>query len=422
MCQACAGVHRQFGHRVKSVSHGKFTDAEVSALQQGGNEVARRTYLSGWDADRCPRPSSHFDSSTDGIVRFIKQVFVDRAFFQERGPAAGAAPVGPSGLARPAVPAAPPGLDMLPAGGGGWESFDTTTPPGSTDAVPSGGGQGGLGGGKPLSPNLLSAMTPGADAKAIHSLAQSYPKPTAAAPARGAGWESFTPQPNRAPPPGPPPRSQGMAPVTLDSSMVAPGGAMSASGEVGAWAPFSAAEKPAAAVGREQPPLAAPAPAGAPGAPAEKPSTMAELPDLFSLGQPGLPAGVPHGNSPVPPGQQQLWHEPAAVRQRAYTSPVPGAAAPPSGGQAYAMGGGQLPWQPQAPGLAHPAVVAAQQPPFASGVPLQQPVGMSPTGHFWAAAQQPGGPQGGVQAVGAQGAPRSEEGRARRFSAGNPFA
>lgn len=422
MCQACAGVHRQFGHRVKSVSHGKFTDAEVSALQQGGNEVARRTYLAGWDVDRCPRPLSQFDSSTDAVVRFIKQVFVDRVFFQEGGPVAGAAPAGPSELALPAVQVAP--VDAEPADGGGWESFDTTTPPASIDATLGGGGQGGLGGGNPLSPNLLSAMTPGADAKAIHSLAQPAPVTTAASPAGGPAWESFTPQPNRAPPPGGPPRSQRVAPVALDTLMAPPGGGMPASGNSGAWAPFSSEKEPPVSVGKHQPPLAAPAPAGAPEAtPAEKPSTMAELPDLFSLGQPGLPAGASHGNSPVPQIQQQLWQEPAAVRQRAYTSPAPGAAATHSGSQAYAMGGGQFMWQPQAAGLAQPVAVAAQQPSFASGVALaQQPAGVSPSGQFWAAAQQPGGPRGGLQAAEAPSAPGGAEGRVRRFSAGNPFA
>ncbi|KAI8568880.1 hypothetical protein RHMOL_Rhmol02G0234800 [Rhododendron molle] len=48
VCTTCSGVHREFTHRVKSVSMAKFNAEEVSALQAGGNEVAKEDF-----SDRC---------------------------------------------------------------------------------------------------------------------------------------------------------------------------------------------------------------------------------------------------------------------------------------------------------------------------------------------------------------------------------
>ncbi|KAF4381029.1 hypothetical protein F8388_011951 [Cannabis sativa] len=39
VCTNCSGVHREFTHRVKSLSVAKFTAEEVCALQAGGNEL-----------------------------------------------------------------------------------------------------------------------------------------------------------------------------------------------------------------------------------------------------------------------------------------------------------------------------------------------------------------------------------------------
>ncbi|KAK2983124.1 hypothetical protein RJ640_022596 [Escallonia rubra] len=44
VCTNCSGVHREFTHRVKSVSMAKFNAEEVSALQAGGNEVLMHTH------------------------------------------------------------------------------------------------------------------------------------------------------------------------------------------------------------------------------------------------------------------------------------------------------------------------------------------------------------------------------------------
>ncbi|KAE9613936.1 hypothetical protein Lal_00016447 [Lupinus albus] len=81
VCTNCSGIHREFTHRVKSVSMAKFTSEEVSALQEGGNLRAREIYFREWD----PQHQSLPDSSNVGRLRdFIKHVYVDRRFTGER--------------------------------------------------------------------------------------------------------------------------------------------------------------------------------------------------------------------------------------------------------------------------------------------------------------------------------------------------
>ncbi|MCL7050749.1 hypothetical protein MKW94_023684 [Papaver nudicaule] len=81
ICTNCSGLHREFTHRVKSVSMAKFTSQEVSALQAGGNERAKEIYLKEWDSARQSLP----DSSNPLKVRdFIKHVYVDKRYTGER--------------------------------------------------------------------------------------------------------------------------------------------------------------------------------------------------------------------------------------------------------------------------------------------------------------------------------------------------
>lgn len=81
VCTNCSGVHREFTHRVKSVSMAKFNTEEVSALQAGGNERARQIYFKEWD----PQYHAYPDGSNLHRLRdFIKHVYVDRKFTGER--------------------------------------------------------------------------------------------------------------------------------------------------------------------------------------------------------------------------------------------------------------------------------------------------------------------------------------------------
>ncbi|KAK7364914.1 hypothetical protein VNO80_13660 [Phaseolus coccineus] len=74
ICTTCSGIHREFTHRVKSVSMAKFTSQEVDALQSGGNQRAREIYLKNWDFQRQRLPDN---SNVEKIREFIRSVYVD---------------------------------------------------------------------------------------------------------------------------------------------------------------------------------------------------------------------------------------------------------------------------------------------------------------------------------------------------------
>nr|GEU47181.1 probable ADP-ribosylation factor GTPase-activating protein AGD14 isoform X1 [Tanacetum cinerariifolium] len=77
----CSGIHREFTHRVKSVSMSKFTSQEVEALQEGGNQRARETFLRDWDPREQRLPDN---SNVDKVRDFIKSVYVDKKFFSSK--------------------------------------------------------------------------------------------------------------------------------------------------------------------------------------------------------------------------------------------------------------------------------------------------------------------------------------------------
>ncbi|KAK4783026.1 hypothetical protein SAY86_007400 [Trapa natans] len=81
VCTTCSGIHREFTHRVKSVSMAKFTSQEVSSLQGGGNQKAKEFFLKEWDAQRSLPDSSNVERLRD----FIKHVYVDRRFSGDKG-------------------------------------------------------------------------------------------------------------------------------------------------------------------------------------------------------------------------------------------------------------------------------------------------------------------------------------------------
>ncbi|KAJ7973886.1 Arf GTPase activating protein [Quillaja saponaria] len=81
VCTNCSGIHREFTHRVKSISMAKFTSQEVVSLQEGGNQRAKETYLKEWDLQRNSLPDS---SNVDRLRDFIKHVYVDRRYSGER--------------------------------------------------------------------------------------------------------------------------------------------------------------------------------------------------------------------------------------------------------------------------------------------------------------------------------------------------
>lgn len=77
VCITCSGIHREFTHRVKSVSMSKFTSQEIESLQNGGNQRARETFLNDWDPQRQRFPDS---SNADKVREFIKNIYVDKKY------------------------------------------------------------------------------------------------------------------------------------------------------------------------------------------------------------------------------------------------------------------------------------------------------------------------------------------------------
>ncbi|KAL0346088.1 UNVERIFIED_CONTAM: putative ADP-ribosylation factor GTPase-activating protein AGD14 [Sesamum radiatum] len=81
VCMTCSGIHREFTHRVKSVSMSKFTSQEVDALQQGGNQRARELFLKAWDPQKLRLTDN---SNADKVREFIKNVYVEKRYADEK--------------------------------------------------------------------------------------------------------------------------------------------------------------------------------------------------------------------------------------------------------------------------------------------------------------------------------------------------
>ncbi|CAA0810603.1 ArfGap/RecO-like zinc finger domain-containing protein, partial [Striga hermonthica] len=80
VCTNCSGVHREFTHRVKSVSMAKFNEDEIISLQAGGNERAREIYFKAWDPHRNTYPDG---SNLNRLRDFVKHVYIDRKYAGE---------------------------------------------------------------------------------------------------------------------------------------------------------------------------------------------------------------------------------------------------------------------------------------------------------------------------------------------------
>jgi len=82
VCTDCSGVHRKFGHRVKSLAVATFTEEEVEKLRQGGNEVANAHYLArykkGVDTFVLPR-----EGERDRIEQYLTYKYVQKKWHKE---------------------------------------------------------------------------------------------------------------------------------------------------------------------------------------------------------------------------------------------------------------------------------------------------------------------------------------------------
>ncbi|KAL8537119.1 hypothetical protein ACS0TY_012339 [Phlomoides rotata] len=80
VCTSCSGVHREFSHRVKSVSMAKFNEDEIMSLQAGGNERAKQIYFKTWDPQRNSYPES---GNLQKIRELVNHVYIDRRYCGE---------------------------------------------------------------------------------------------------------------------------------------------------------------------------------------------------------------------------------------------------------------------------------------------------------------------------------------------------
>jgi hypothetical protein len=84
VCLACAGIHREFNHRIKGIGHSSFTTDEATFLSSNGNETANANYLASYSAmgERL-RPPDGSVSAVDGqLLRvWIRRKYIDKAWF-----------------------------------------------------------------------------------------------------------------------------------------------------------------------------------------------------------------------------------------------------------------------------------------------------------------------------------------------------
>jgi len=82
VCTECSGVHRKFGHRVKSIAVATFTEEEVEKLKLGGNEIANAHYLArykkGSETYILPR-----EGERDRIEQYLTFKYVDKKWYKE---------------------------------------------------------------------------------------------------------------------------------------------------------------------------------------------------------------------------------------------------------------------------------------------------------------------------------------------------
>ena len=75
VCSSCSGIHREFQHRAVGVSMSKFTMEQVKALDEGGNKVAKKLWMSRWDANEFPEPDPH---DVPKIREFIRKKYIEK--------------------------------------------------------------------------------------------------------------------------------------------------------------------------------------------------------------------------------------------------------------------------------------------------------------------------------------------------------
>jgi len=84
VCLTCAGIHREFNHRIKGIGHSSFTLEEATFLSSNGNEIVNAQYLANYNAmgERL-RPPNGSVSTVDGqLLRvWLRRKYIDKHWF-----------------------------------------------------------------------------------------------------------------------------------------------------------------------------------------------------------------------------------------------------------------------------------------------------------------------------------------------------
>lgn len=108
VCQTCSGIHREFGHKIKSISLSEWSVMEVESIETGGNRRAAAKWLDRWTAAAGAEPDSANDEKYKKLENkkkaeevhkeirsFIKQKYVDKVW-ERQGASPRAAPPEPA--------------------------------------------------------------------------------------------------------------------------------------------------------------------------------------------------------------------------------------------------------------------------------------------------------------------------------------
>lgn len=80
VCQTCCGIHREFGHRIKSISLSSWSEAEVTAIEEGGNARAAAQWMAKWKHGDMPEPDN---TDQDRVRGYIKEKYREKRWWKE---------------------------------------------------------------------------------------------------------------------------------------------------------------------------------------------------------------------------------------------------------------------------------------------------------------------------------------------------
>lgn len=80
-CSTCAGVHREFGHKVKGLGMCIFNEEEVKNLTQNGNKNQQANLMANWNAKSHPEPDKKNNTQMKDFftMKYTKKRFMAKS-------------------------------------------------------------------------------------------------------------------------------------------------------------------------------------------------------------------------------------------------------------------------------------------------------------------------------------------------------